>query len=358
MAAAQNEPTSRYLLFGTELYALPILRPLQAAIRARGGEVRWFLYGQDAHAHLHQDEIALTHAAEVQKFAPQAVLAAANWVPEFFPGLKVQVFHGFNVEKRVGGRGHFRLRGMFDLYCTQGPDTTAPFNALAAEHGYFRVSETGWPKLDPLFRGGDSSADSIRAAAGGRPVIGFGSTFTNELSCAPLLLECIANLIAKGEWYWTLTLHPRCAPEIFQRYRALAGANACFIEPAHMSSLLRAADVLVADTSSIVSEFAVQQRPVVTFRNRAPKPHMLDIQTPEALQAAIARALMPDADWQQRINAYAEAIHPDRDGHSSERVLAAIDAFREHGRNGLTAKPLNVWRRLQARWRLRYFLPG
>ena len=35
----------RYLLFGNLPYALPILRPLQAAIRARGSEARWFFHG-------------------------------------------------------------------------------------------------------------------------------------------------------------------------------------------------------------------------------------------------------------------------------------------------------------------------
>lgn len=353
----QNSNPLRYLLFGTELYAIPILRPLQAAIRARGGVVHWFLDGQDSALHLRDDEPALLDARAVMRFAPDVVLCAANWVPEFFPGLKVQVFHGFNVEKRNQARGHFRIRGMFDLYCTQGPQTTAPFQALAEQHGYFRVVQTGWPKLDPMFAAPDPAADAIRAAAGARPVIGFGSTFTQRLSAAPLLADCIERLIADSGWYWALTLHPRCSAALFDRYRGMQGANACFVEPTAMLSLLRAAQVLVADTSSILSEFAVQQRPVVTFRSQAPKPHMLDIQEPGELMAAILRALQPDADWMRRIVDYAESIHPLRDGRSSERVLDAVDAFGHSDQLGLHRKPLNPWRRLQARWRMRYFLP-
>lgn len=34
-----------YLLYGSERYALAILRPLQDAIRARGGEAAWFFDG-------------------------------------------------------------------------------------------------------------------------------------------------------------------------------------------------------------------------------------------------------------------------------------------------------------------------
>lgn len=347
----------RYLLFGTELYAIPILRPLQAAIRARGGELRWFLPGQDAARHLGSDESVLTRPAEVMRFVPDVVLCAANWVPEFFPGIKVQVFHGFNVEKRNQAKGHFRIRGMFDLYCTQGPHTTVPFQELASQYGYFRVTETGWPKLDPLFADTDIAADAIRKNADGRPLIGFGSTFTERLSCAPHLADRIEQLIEQGDQYWALTLHPRCPPALFDRYRGMQGANACFVEPTAMLSLLRAADVLVADTSSILSEFAVQQKPVVTFRCQSPKPHMLDIRDVAELSPAIARALQPDAPWVQRIQSYAEAIHPYRDGTSSARVLNAVDAFRTDGNQGLRRKPFNLWRSLQARWRLGYFRP-
>lgn len=354
MTVSAHRPL-RYLLFGTELYAIPILRPLQAAIRARGGDARWFLHGQDVDKHLADGERALHDAAAVQAYAPDVVLCAANWVPEFFSGIKVQLFHGFNVEKRNQAHGHYRIRGMFDLYCTQGPHTTLPFKALADAHGFFRVSETGWPKLDPLFGASDDLGDAIRVAAAGRPVIGFGSTFTERLSCAPILADSIAAMIAEGDYYWALTLHPRCAPELFARYRQMQGANACFIEPTSMLSLLRAADVLVADTSSILSEFAVQQRPVVTFRNQSPQPHMRNIAEVAQLRDAIAAAVQPDADWKQRIIDYAALIHPQRDGRSSERVLAAVDEFLRDGHRGLRRKPLNLFRRLQVRWRLRYF---
>ena len=231
------------------------------------------------------------------------------------------------MEKRDSARGHFRVRGMFDLYCTQGPATTTPFREIAAQQGHFAVAETGWPKLDPLFRddGGESAA--LRAPAGDRPVILFGSTFTERLSAAPHLHPQIAADIAAGGRYWLLTLHPKCPPELFERYRALAGTNARFIEPEQVMAAQRAADVLVSDTSSIVSEFIVQHKPVVTFRNRVPKPHMIDFDDQAQLPAMLQRALHPDAALQAEIVRYADAIHPYRDGLSSERVIAATEDF-------------------------------
>ena len=116
----------------------------------------------------------------------------------------------------------------------------------------------------------------------------FASTFTERLSAAPHLFDAIAAEIARGDRYWLLTLHPKCPPQLFERYRALAGPNAAFFETEQLVAAQRAADVLLADTTSVVSEFVVQRKPVVTFRNRAPKPHMLDFDDPAKLPAMLA----------------------------------------------------------------------
>jgi CDP-glycerol glycerophosphotransferase (TagB/SpsB family) len=248
------------------------------------------------------------------------------------------------------------VRGLFDLYCTQGPATTAPFQALAARERHFAVVETGWPKLDPLFRDDDGSAAALRAPAGARPVALFASTFTERLSAAPHLHEAIAADVARGERYWLLTLHPKCPAELVARYRALAGPNAAFVETEQLVAAQRAADVLVADTTSVVSEFVVQRKPVVTFRNRAPKPHMLDFSEPARLPELLAQAFAPTPALQAALAGYADAIHPWRDGRSSERVLAATEALLRGDLGTLARKPLAaLWRGLQIRRELGYW---
>lgn len=346
---------AEYLLFATERYALPILRPLALALHASGHAVSAWLEGAAAQGSW-DAPVRRVGLREALALRPRAVFSAANWVPTFLSGAKVQVFHGFNVEKRDDARGHFRVRGMFDLYCTQGPATTAPFRALAARQGHFAVAETGWPKLDPLFSGDAGEHERLKAPAGGRPVVLFGSTFTERLSAAPWLHDAIAAEVARGDRYWLLTLHPKCAPELFRRYRALAGPNAAFVETEQLVAAQRAADVLVSDTSSIVSEFVVQYKPVVTFRNRAPKPHMLDFNDPAHLPAMLARAFAPSEALLGAIVDYADFIHPYRDGHSSERVLAATEDFLAGRMGTLRRKPLAAWiRGLQIRGRLGYW---
>lgn len=348
---------AEYLLFATERYALPILAPLAQALHASGQSVSaWFADGAAGASLPGVPNVDLRQALALR---PRAVFSAANWVPPFIAGAKVQVFHGFNVQKRDSARGHFRVRGLFDLYCTQGPATTEPFRDLAARQGHFAVAQTGWPKLDPLFRDDGGASAALRAPAAGRPVILFGSTFTERLSAAPHLYEHIAADIARGERYWLLTLHPKCSEELFARYRALAGDNAAFIEPEQVMAAQRAADVLVSDTSSIVSEFVVQYKPVVTFRNRVPQPHMIDFDDATRLPAMLDRALSPEPALVAHIQQYADSIHPYRDGYSSERVIAATEDFLAGELGTLKRKPFGAWTRgLQIRRDLGYWGPS
>jgi len=340
---------SRYLFFVSELYALAILRPLQTAIRARGDEAAWFFEGAALADHMDADELRLSSVRDVMSWQPVAVFVPGNWVPDFFPGLKVEVFHGFSVGKRSESRGHFRVRGSFDLYCTQGPDTTLPFQELQRQMGFFRVEETGWSKLDPLFLGRYPRRDVTG------PVVMYASTFTESITSARILRDTIAANAQRGDWQWLVTLHPKMAPEIVESYRALESSRLRFAMTDDILSLYAQADVLLSDTSSVVPEFLTQHRPVVTFRNRRPGPHLLDVQTVSEVIPAIGQALQQPEPLMRAIREYANRIHPYRDGRSSERVLQATARALELGRTGLRRKPLNLWRRLQARQRLHYW---
>jgi hypothetical protein len=336
------------VLFATERYAWPILAPLAAALREAGYRPHTLAWGNARDGGL--AEVARVDVRAAAALRPCAVFSAANDVPAFLTGAKVQLFHGFNVEKRSDARGHFRIRGLYDLYCTQGPATTAPFRDLAARARHFAVVDTGWTKLDPLFAGELPLADALRAPAAGRRVLLFASTFTESLSAAPRLFDAIAAEVARGDRYWLLTLHPKTAPELVARYRALAGPNARFVESEDLVAAERAADALLADTTSVVSEFVVQRKPVATFRNRAPKPHMLDFDDPARLPEMLALALDPPADLRAAIAAYADFIHPSRDGHASRRVVAATEALVRGELGKLRRKPPSSWlRRLQLR---------
>lgn len=345
----------RLLLLASERYSLPILQPVADVAHARGDQVAWLAAPAIA-AHLPDGAHRLRSQPALQAFKADATLATVHRIAPQLPGLHVQLFHGLSIDKRDPGRGHFRVRGLFDLYCTHGPATTAPFETLARTHRHFAVRETGWPKLDPLFAGDRSGAHALRTSAGGRPVVMLASTFTASLSAARDLLPQLRDWVARGDRHWLLTLHPKSDPALIAAYRALDGAHATWLESDRLLDMLLAADVLVCDTSSVIEEACLVGVPVVTVRTRVPKAFMIDVAEARDVDAAVGLALQRDAARMQAMDAYARSIHPQRDGHASRRVLEAIDDLLDSNRAGLERRPFNAWRRLNEAARLRQLL--
>ena len=338
----------KYLLYGSERYALAILRPLQEAIRARGGEAAWFFDGPGA-SDLVEGE-RLLDVAQVRAWRPDAVLTPGNHLPHFFPGAKVEVFHGFD----AGKPRHIYIRGFFDLYCTTGPRDTAQFQALADKLGHFSVAETGWPKLDPFMREIAGPLPPVRAT----PTILYHSTFSPSWSAAETLYEEVKRLSRDGRWKWIVTFHPKRAPETVAKFRALQNEHLRYADDDNILDLFPQADLMCSDTSSALSEFLLTGKPVITFRNRRPGPQLIDISEAEQFKPAIQRAIARPPELMQAIREYADAIHPYRDGRSSERVLDAIDAFLAAGGRNRRPKPRNFWRKLKLRRRIGYWGPA
>ncbi len=337
-----------YLLYGSERYALAILRPLQAAIRARGDEAAWFFDGPGAEDL--QDDEQLLSVAQVRAWHPLAVITPSNAVPHFFPGVKVETFHGFD----AGKPRHIYIRGFFDLYCTTGPRDTAQFEAIATRLGHFSVQQTGWPKLDPFMRDIAGPLPPVRST----PVILYHSTFSPAWSAADILYEEVKRLSRDGRWRWIVTFHPKMNPATRQRYQALANEHLSFASNDNILELFPQVDMMCSDTSSALNEFLLAGKPVVTFKNRRPGPQLIDIDAPDQFEAAIERALARPPELMQAIREYADSIHPYRDGHSSERVLEAVDGFIAAGARNRRRKPWNLWRKLKIRRRIGYWGPA
>jgi len=336
-----------YLFFVSQNYSYAILRPLQAAIIARGDQVAWFLFGNDInYQYLKDEERRLFNVSDIFDYDPQVTFVPGNMIPSFMPGLKVAVFHGFNSEKR--NNGHFNIRGCFDLYCTQGPSTTTKFKELAQKFGYFNVAETGWPTLDPLFKSKVEKSSE-------RQTVLMCSTFTQSLSCAPHLFEQVKKLSRSGRWQWLIQFHPKMDSEIVKLYKELEGEHLTFVETDDVIPLLQQADVMLCDTSSVLLMFILQGKPVVTFKNNKPGPYLIDFDQPDLLEQHLVNALSRPAPLMAEIEAFNQQLHPYRDGNSSVRVLDAVEAVLT-GNNPLPKrKPLNVVRNFKLRKELNYW---
>lgn len=345
----------RYLFFVNQPYSYSILRPLQEEIRQRGGEVAWFVAGCTTKPLL-PDEVHLKTVAEVMDYKAAATFVPGDWVPYFFPGAKVEVFHGMARNKRGHGSedesDHYRIRGWFDLYCTHAQKDTAKFQALAEQHRHFAVAKTGWPKLDPLF---SSHQRGERPRSEGEPpVVFYASTFSRSVTSAPHLVDKIAEMAKSGRWQFIVTLHPKMDPGVVEQYRGLVGDHVRFIESDEdLMSILPQADVMLCDTSSIMFEFMFLDRPVVTFRTKMPGPYLLDVDNVDDVEAALDQAVARPEALMTELRNYTRELHSFDDGRSSARVLDAVDHFLDRIHPTLDKKPTNLLRKMKVRRRLK-----
>lgn len=334
-----------YILFASHSYAFSILRPLQDEIRRRGDQAAWWLEYSCPNL-LTDDEIRLVNLKQVREYNPIAVIAPGNWVYPFFPGIKVEVFHGYPMRKRIEEiDDHFTLRGWWDIYCTQGPSSTPYFTELAKKNKYFKIYETGWCKVDSFFCGENSQENPRK-----RPCILYAPTFSKGISSAWEMGKVIDKLASQHNWDWLITFHPLLTdPELLQEYEELDNrhTNVHFQRINEGIKTFRQTDVLLCDSSSIIVEYLMLQKPVVTLRNTHPGPFLIDVQTAEDIGPAIQEALQRPPYLMQAIEKYTAYHEAHRDGNNSARVLDAIDDFILHRKNEMHSKPLNIWRKMQ-----------
>lgn len=332
-----------YLLFASHSYAFSILRPLEEAIRKRGDKAAWWIEYSCPDLRT-EDEQRLYNLAEVKRFRPIAVIAPGNWVYPFFPGIKVEVFHGYPMRKRIEEiDDHFTLRGWWDIYCTQGPSSTPYFNELADRNRYFKIYETGWCKADSLML---QEPEPHRT----RPCILYAPTFSKGISSAWEMAPTIDRLAQSEEWDWIITFHPLLTdPVLLEEYRQLEKRhpNVRFQRINEGIKTFRQTDVLLCDSSSLIVEYLMTRKPVVTLRNTHPGDYLIDVQHTEEIGEAIHRALQRPEKLMGAIDRYTAYHEAHRDGLNSMRVLEAIDDFAAHYQGRLARKPLNLWRKTQ-----------
>lgn len=339
----------RFLIYISHSYALPIGDPLQKDILKRGFEVKWFSDMEYTKAFFPEQGSLLPTIEEAIDYNPHVVLTITDSVADFIPGIKVQVFHGFPANKRKG-TDQFKIRGFFDLYCTQGPSSSSIFNKLAEKHKTFEVKETGWPKMDPLF-------PITKKNSKKKPVILIASTFTKQYSLA-LKDEVVAELqrLSKiGKWEFIAVLHPKLDASVYSKFEAMQHENFTFYKTTNLIPLFKKADIMLADTTSALIEFLIQEKPVVTYKNNMPGPYLIDISSVSEIEPALEKALNPPENLMKEIKKFSQFSHPYNDGRSSERVIDTCIEFLHKDKSHLKKKPLNLLRKYKMRKKLGYF---
>jgi len=263
---------------------------------------------------------------------PDAVLMFRNaaWKYPVSRITKIGLQHGAYSFKRLPKVSYFN---MFNLYLLTSP---LDENRLKAQ-GAKTVKAIGYPKSDALFDNtyNAESLNNLKAELNidnAKPTVLFSATWDGS------------GMSAIDKWYNKLdtitdsynilvTLHPWISDIYRSQIENQPGIH--YIKTSDLYHYLLIADVFVCDTSSLIAEFCIVNRPIITFRI-APTKRTIDdvieliasvsirINSFAELPAAITKALATAAETAfQRSQAIKTLIDP-LDGKAGKRAAAEI----------------------------------
>jgi CDP-glycerol glycerophosphotransferase (TagB/SpsB family) len=322
-------------------YSFGILEPVMQVLKEKNYEFIWFVRTAILEKFPYQDQRFTSKIEDLVHFNSDAIFVPGNEVPHYLRGVKTQVFHGLAGEKK----GHFRIRNYFDLYLTQGPYFTRWFSKAANKHKDFSVVETGWPKLDIYgkeLHKYDPDKLSLLKKYSAKKIILYAPTFSPSLTSAPHLLSQIEELALEKEYLIVIKFHDLMAKNLIDSYKKLSMSfkNVLFIEERNIIKYLLIADLMISDTSSVVYEFLLLDKPVITFKNNSLAINWDNLLSFNGLVKSVVRNLLEDPFKEQRLKVLKE-YHPYTDGNSAKRMVEAVEEYIK--RNGVPEKRLISW---------------
>lgn len=341
----------KFVLYCLNNYAFAILHPIKDVLIEKEHDFIWYVAPKIETVFPFKDDPYTTSIKPLKAYNSDVIFAPGNEVPYFLRGLKTQVFHGLAGEKK----GHFRIRQYFDLYLTQGPYFTNRFKELKEEHKDFDVVETGWPKLDVYNKNVEELnyyKKTLLDKNGAEKIILYAPTFSPKLTSAPYLVDEVKSLAKNKAYLILLKFHPLMAEEWVEQYKNLAEQtdNIIYQTENDITKFLIVSDLLVSDTSSVVYEFMLLDKPVITFNSIASNIVWKDLKTYQNLTAIVQQTFEEDSYKQSRKNIIRD-YHPYNDGQSALRMVEAVELYLET--NSIPEKrKISTFRKLKTCYKL------
>jgi CDP-glycerol glycerophosphotransferase (TagB/SpsB family) len=141
--------------------------------------------------------------------------------------------------------------------------------------------------------------------------------------------------------------------KIVEKFKSFKNENFNFYDTTDLMPLFKQADIMLSDTTSAITEFVLQKKPIVTINNNQPKAYMIDIHQDNEIEEALDLALSKPKEIMRELDKFIKKTHPYSDGKSSARVIDACLDFLANNR--VKRKPLNLIRRWKIRQKLGYF---
>jgi CDP-glycerol glycerophosphotransferase (TagB/SpsB family) len=206
---------------------------------------------------------------------------------------------------------------------------------LILKYKDFDVIETGWCKLDKLFRVTEDTLklkQELLYKSRAKHIILYAPTFSPSLTSATYLKDTVAKLSTDRDNLIIVKFHDKMDKETIALYKMLQTENFHIIESNDITPFLQIADIMISDTSSVVYEFLLLNKPVVTLNSRSEHinwPDFTDADEVYGTVIDVLRGIDSHADQRAEIIAL---YHPYHDGKSSVRTIEAANrCIVEHG---------------------------
>ena len=267
----------------------------------------------------------------MKSYQSDVIFVPGNEVPHFLQGIKVQIFHGLAGEKK----GHFRIRDYFDLYLTQGPYFTSKFKELSKKHKNFDVIETGWCKLDNLYSISNKTLqekENLLQRHNVKYVVLYAPTFSPSLTSGTKLLQTIKELSCNNDILVIVKFHDKMDKEIKKLYLELSTKNLIISDSKDITKLLQLSDLMISDTSSVVYEFVLLNKPVITLNSTSKNINWFDTDNVEDIKNNTVSILNGHDDFKEKRQNIIDKYHPYNDGRSASRMIDSVIRYKnEYG---------------------------
>lgn len=336
----------KIILFCYLPYAFAMLKPLEDEACDRGFDILWYMPKNILDKFPYKDSPYTTDIDDLIKFKSDAIIVPGNEVPHFLRGIKVQISHGLAGEKS----GHFRIREYFDLYLTQGPYFTDKFVALSKIDKNFKVVQTGWCKLDKLFKN-NKDIKKIKSQLliqhKARHIVLYAPTFSPSLTSSVKLIDTINRLANTDNIVVVIKFHDLMDKDIIEDYTKLNNQNIIISKIKDISPLLLLADIMISDTSSVLYEFMLLDKPVVTLDNISNNILWENLTDKNLVFEKVLDILSGNDKFSRQ--PIIKQYHPYTDGKSAGRMIDAVVDYKQkfgvpHKRDIPWHRKLKIWK--------------
>ena len=335
------------ILFCNLPYAFSILKPLADELELRGYEYLWYVDFSLGEIFPYKDMPNTQSIKDLEVFKSDAIFVCGNDVPYWLRGVKVQVFHGLAGEKK----GHFRIRDYFDLYLTQGKYFTDKFKALVQKHKNFEVIETGWCKLDKLYSISEETKSmklELLKKYGAKKMVLYAPTFSPSLTSALALEKIIEKLGSSKDILVIIKFHDKMKKEWISLYAKIS--TLLIINSDDITQSLQMGDVMISDSSSVVYEFTLLDKPVITLDSSSENIDWCNVHDTDEVYENVLEVLSGNDAYEENRKNTIALYHPYNDGKSAKRMIEATKNYIE--RNGVpTKRKISLLRK----WKMRKY---